>query len=161
MLRRHQPELAARGLELDASVAPVVVAGDRRLIERLVSNLLDNAIRHNLAGGRIQVRVDTRAGAGVFAICNTGPLVASEHVPRLLAPFQHLAPDRVGSRDGLGLGLSIVAAIATAHGATLDIRPGENGGLSVQARFPQVTGDGRREAVMLSPERELLSMRAR
>jgi signal transduction histidine kinase len=159
VLHGHQLELTARGLQFDASLSPAVVAGDRRLLERLVSNLLDNAIRHNIAGGRIQVRVDTRAGAGVFAICNTGPLVAPEDIPRLLAPFQRLTPDRVGSGDGLGLGLSIVAAIATAHGATLDIRPGDQGGLSVQAGFPPVRGD--RHAVMLSEERELLSMRAR
>jgi signal transduction histidine kinase len=159
MLQAREPELAARGLELDVSLTPAVIAGDRRLVQRLVWNLLDNAIRHNVADGRIEVRVDTFAGAGGFAISNTGPRVAPEDVPRLLAPFQRLAPDRVGNRDGLGLGLSIVAAIATAHGATLDIQPGDRGGLTVQARFPPVRGD--RDAVMLSEERELLPMRAR
>jgi signal transduction histidine kinase len=58
-------------------------------------------------------------------------------VQRLLQPFQRLAPDRTGGREGLGLGLSIVAAIATAHDAVLDIQPLEHGGLSVEARFPE------------------------
>jgi signal transduction histidine kinase len=137
VLQTHHPELAARGLELDASLGPTVISGDRRLVERLVSNLLENAIRHNVDGGRVAVGVQSRVDGGVFAISNTGPPVPADDLRRLLQPFQRLAPDRTG--DGLGLGLSIVAAIATAHDATLDIQPGAQGGLSVEVRFPRAT----------------------
>jgi signal transduction histidine kinase len=117
-------------------LTPALLAGDRRLIERLVSNLVDNAIGHNVPGGRVQIRVDTRGGQAVLLVANTGSLVPPEQIERLLQPFQRLAPDRVGYRDGLGLGLSIVAAIASAHDAALDIRPREQGGLEVEVRFP-------------------------
>jgi signal transduction histidine kinase len=149
MLQAHHPELAERGLELNASVGRAVVSGDRRLVERLVSNLLENAIRHNVAGGRVDVGVDARAGGGVFAISNTGPSVPADDVQRLLQPFQRLTPDRTG--DGLGLGLSIVAAIATAHDAALDIQPGKDGGLTVEVRFPQARADVRNDSSAALP----------
>jgi signal transduction histidine kinase len=85
----------------------------------------------------VQVQTQTRAGAAVLSIANTGPVVPTDEVQRLLQPFQRLTPDRTTSNDGLGLGLSIVSAIATAHDAVLDIEPGEHGGLRVEARFPQ------------------------
>src|SRR5581483_11820783 len=97
----------------------------------LISNLVENAIWHNVPGGHLEIRVDR----GALAISNTGPRVRDEEIDRLLQPFQRLAPDRVGHRDGVGLGLSIVAAIANAHDAALDIRPGDDGGLRVEVRF--------------------------
>jgi signal transduction histidine kinase len=145
IVRACEPDAVADGLELDVSLTPAVISGDRRLIERLVSNLAENAIRHNAPGGCVRIRVEQRAGGAVFAIANTGPLVPAEAVERLLLPFQRLTADRVGHRDGLGLGLSIVAAIATAHDATLDLRPGEGGGLRVEVSFP--TAPGSRQAV--------------
>jgi signal transduction histidine kinase len=135
VLTAHELEVAAHGLTVEASLAPIMIAGDRRLIERLVTNLVENAIRHNVPNGQIQVRVQARGGQPMLAITNTGPQVPAEDVERLLLPFQRLTQDRIGHRDGLGLGLSIVAAIAHAHDAALDVRPGEQGGLSVEVRF--------------------------
>jgi signal transduction histidine kinase len=135
VLNAHELEVAAHGLIVAASLTSVTMAGDKRLVEQLVSNLIDNAIRYNAPGGRIEVRVQARSGQPVLTIVNTGALVPVRDVERLLQPFQRLAPDRVGHRDGVGLGLSIVSAIANAHGAELDIRPGESGGLSVEVRF--------------------------
>jgi signal transduction histidine kinase len=131
VVRAHELEAAAQGLRVDVVLEPVVINGDPRLIERLISNLVENAIRHNVQGGRLEVRV----GDGMLAICNTGRPVPGEEIERLLQPFQRLAQDRVGHRDGVGLGLSIVAAIANAHGAALDVQPGEHGGLRVEVRF--------------------------
>ncbi len=132
----HEPSARSRELRVESSIAPATLSGDQRLIERLASNLVENAILHNLPGGSVNVGVASVDGAAELRISNTGAQVPPDQVQRLLQPFQRLAPDRVGPRAGLGLGLSIVAAIAEAHAATLDIRPAPGGGLSVAVRFP-------------------------
>jgi signal transduction histidine kinase len=136
VLQEHQPGAAERALHLDVSLEPAILAGDRRLIERLISNLLDNAIRHNTPDGRVDLHVQTWASHATLTIVNTGPRVPTDQIDRLLQPFQRLEPDRIGHIDGLGLGLSIVAAIATAHDAALDIQPAPGGGLHIEVRFP-------------------------
>ena len=125
----------AHRLDLRTSLAPAMISGDARLVERLVSNLVDNAIRHNVAGGRVDVSVQS-GGRATLTVANTGPVVPEEEVDRLLQPFQRLSPDRTSHRDGLGLGLSIVAAIAGAHGAVLAVRARPEGGLEVEVDFP-------------------------
>jgi signal transduction histidine kinase len=140
-LQTHRPDAAALGVRLDVSLDPAPLSGDRRLIERLVSNLLDNALHHNIPNGSVRVLVGTRGGAATLAVSNTGPLVPAGEIDRLLQPFQRLAPDRIGHRGGLGLGLSIVAAVTNAHDATLDVRPGADGGLQIEVRFHPVLGD--------------------
>jgi signal transduction histidine kinase len=142
LLERHEPDAAAAGLGLDVSLKPAFVSGDKRLIERLVSNLVENAIRHNAPDGVLQAHIEPHGGQPRLRIANSGPPVPPEEVERLLQPFQRLTPVRVGYRDGLGLGLSIVAAIAAAHGATLAIRPRTTGGLEVEVRFAR-EADGR------------------
>jgi signal transduction histidine kinase len=128
-------QAAARGLTLDTSLDPATISGDPRLVERLISNLVENAVRHNVADGNVNLAVSTQNGHAVLEVANTGPVVPSDQVERLLQPFQRLGSERVG-RDGLGLGLSIVYAIAAAHEATLDVRPQDAGGLDVVVRFP-------------------------
>jgi signal transduction histidine kinase len=147
VLEAHEPSAAAAGVGLDVSLKPALISGDRRLIERLVSNLVENAIRHNSANGVLQTRVEALAGQAMLRITNTGPAVPPEELERLLQPFQRLLPDRVGHGDGAGLGLSIVAAIATAHEAALDIRPRTAGGLEVEVRFRREDGDPHAKAV--------------
>jgi signal transduction histidine kinase len=127
---------AVEHLELDVVLSPATVRGDRRLLVRLVSNLLQNAIQHNAPDGYVRVRMDSRDGAAALSVLNSGPVVPAAEIDRLLAPFQRLAPDRLGHPGGFGLGLSIVAAIAAAHDAALEIAPGEHGGLRVEVRFP-------------------------
>ena len=112
------------------------MSGDARLIHRLVSNLIDNAIRYNITGGRVEVKLAASTTEATLTVTNTGPAVPPDQVSRLLEPFQRAAPDRTASPDGLGLGLSIVAEIAEAHGASLEVRPGPEGGLSVSVTFP-------------------------
>ncbi len=131
----REREAASRGLNISESLDAATVSGDSRLIERLVSNLLDNAIRHNVADGTVSMEVTTANGDAVLHVTNTGPVIPPEETERLLAPFQRLNGERIG-QDGLGLGLSIVQAIAVAHAATLDVRPLDQGGLDVQVRFP-------------------------
>jgi signal transduction histidine kinase len=135
VLGERREEIARRGLRLDAKLERAPTTGDPRLIERLVANLLDNAIRHNVADGWVAITTATDAGAAVLTVANSGPVIAPEEVERLLQPFRGLGADRVGRRDGHGLGLSIVAAVATAHGATLRVHAQVDGGLRAEVRF--------------------------
>lgn len=131
----QSPQAVAHGLTLETALDPATISGDPRLVERLVSNLVENAVRHNVAEGSVSLAVGTQNGHAVLEVANTGPSVPADQVDRLLQPFQRLARERVG-HDGLGLGLSIVSAIAAAHEATLEVRPQNSGGLEVVVRFP-------------------------
>jgi signal transduction histidine kinase len=132
----RRAEIERRGLEPEAAIEPAWTVGDPRLVERLVANLLDNALRHNVRGGRLAVATSIADGRAVLSIANGGPPIPPSEVQRLFEPFQRLAPERAGHGDGQGLGLSIVRAIAAAHGASLDARAPEEGGLVVEVSFP-------------------------
>jgi signal transduction histidine kinase len=119
---------------ISAALSPAATVGDPRLIERLVANLVDNALRYNTVDGQVTVTTWTRAWSAVVSVTNTGPPVPAEEIERLLQPFQRMTADRTGEHSGLGL--SIVAAIAKAHNAILTIRPGPAGGLHVEVAFP-------------------------
>ncbi|MFI5987035.1 ATP-binding protein [Streptomyces sp. NPDC051555] len=125
----------ASGLVVQRALAPLLVTGDRLLLGHLVRNLLANAVRHNRPGGRITLR--TSAG-GVLTVSNTGPVIPPEDVARLLEPFRRRAERRHTAGEGAGLGLSIVASIARAHGAELaaEANPAPDGGLTIRVRFP-------------------------
>ena len=124
-----------RGLRVHSTLAEAPALGDLRLAERLVANLVDNAVRHNVPGGWIEVVTGLREGRALLSVANTGPVIPPEKVDLLFQPFGRLE-DRVG-RDGLGLGLSIVTAIAAAHEADLRARPLPGGGLEVEVHFPR------------------------
>jgi signal transduction histidine kinase len=136
VLHTHESAAAAAELHVDAALADATVLGDARLLHRLVSNLIDNATRHNFTGGRVLVTLAASTTEATLTITNTGPLVAPDQVSRLLQPFQRDIPDRTATPHGLGLGLSIVAEIAEAHGASLDVRTRPEGGLTVKVSFP-------------------------
>ena len=78
----------------------------------MVANLVNNAARYNVPGGTIRVSTMTMAGRAVLSVENTGPQVPQAQLQRLFQPFQRMARDRTGSGDGVGLGLSIVQAVA-------------------------------------------------
>jgi signal transduction histidine kinase len=112
---------------------PACVAGRR---PGLVANLVDNAVGHNVTGGRVWVATAVTGGAAVLTVANTGPVIPGGAIDRLFQPFQRLDPGRAHHQDGYGLGLSIVRAIATAHGATITARPRPGGGLAIAIAFP-------------------------
>jgi signal transduction histidine kinase len=126
---------AASDLTVSRSLEPAMISGDARLVARLVANLVDNAIGHNAPGGRLSVRVRSTDTA-TLTVTNSGPVVPPEAVERLLQPFQRMTGDRTRHHDGLGLGLSIVAAVADAHTAALNVNAPPEGGLDVSVRFP-------------------------
>jgi signal transduction histidine kinase len=133
-----RPGLDLLGLHVETALHPAPLDGDPRLVERLVANLVDNAIGHNLAGGRVRIETDTVDGRAVLTVSNSGPIVPPGEIERLFQPFQRLDPRRVHG-NGHGLGLSIVRAIAAAHGATIGAEPLPEGGLSFSAVFPPPT----------------------
>jgi signal transduction histidine kinase len=117
------------------ALAPAPVAGDPELLERMVANLISNAERHNVPDGWVNVATSTGPGCVVLEVANSGPVVPPDQVAGLLEPFRTLGPARTRDR-GLGLGLSIVAAIAQAHGGTVALHPRAEGGLDVRVILP-------------------------
>jgi len=132
-------EAAERGVRVNTSLGSAPSQGDQRLAERLAANLVDNAVRHNVPGGWVEVATGIQSGRSVLSVSNTGPVIAPDQVERLFQPFGRLEAARLG-RDGLGLGLSIVTAIAAAHDADLRARPLADGGLEVEVHFPPAPG---------------------
>ncbi len=133
VLRDRQPEIQQRGLHIQTSLRPVGIVGDPALVERLVANLCDNAIHYNSPEGRIEIRLRDRVDTAMLRVSNTGPPVPQEQVDRLFEPFQRL--HRTADDDHHGLGLSIVRAIAAAHGGTLSAEPLRDGGLLIEVTF--------------------------
>jgi signal transduction histidine kinase len=129
-------EAAAQGLRIEKALDPAPVTGNRVLLERLVANLVQNAVRHNTEGGWVHVRTGVADGAATVRVRNSGPVIAPEQVETLFEPFRRLAPDRTGSQRGVGLGLSIVRAVSLAHDGTVHVTAPPTGGLEVEVRFP-------------------------
>jgi signal transduction histidine kinase len=137
--RAHDAERS--GVSLHAALDPAVTFGNPALAERLVVNLVDNALRYNVPRGRVDVGTATNdAGQAVLTVANSGPRISPEDVSRLSQPFQRLGADRTDRSDGVGLGLSIVAAIASAHEAVLDVKARPEGGLAIAVSFPAPDG---------------------
>ena len=135
VLASRQAEAGYRGLAVGASLGPACLLGDARLTERLAANLVDNALRHNVPGGRIEVTTGERDGQPFLSVANTGPAIPPAEVAGLFEPFRRRGAGRTRG-EGLGLGLSIVRAIAAAHGARLRARARPGGGLDIGVRFP-------------------------
>ncbi len=123
------------GIQIDARLDRSVASGDPSLVERLIVNLLQNATRHNISGGSVEIATSTTPDGPRLRVANTGAEIPPADLDRLFQPFQRLAGQRVGPVDGHGLGLAIVQAIADAHGASLVARSRPQGGLEVEVTF--------------------------
>ena len=138
--RSQEAERLAIGI--DATLAAAPATGDPSLVDSLVANLVDNAIRHNRDGGRVEISTAKTGGLAILTVSNTGTLIPPGEVDRLFEPFQRLGTERIrqasgpGGGHGLGLGLAIVHAIACAHGATLTAQARPEGGLDIKVSFP-------------------------
>jgi len=139
-LAGFQSEITRLELHIDEATTSALVDGDSLLVERLVVNLLTNAVRHNVVGGDIEVKTGVTEDRAFLSVANTGPVIPSAEVERLFQPFQRLDPRRAVYKDGHGLGLSIVSAIASAHGASITADAVRDGGLSIRVSFPARTG---------------------
>ena len=137
-----QSEIRRLEIHVDEATEPAPLDGDSLLVERLVVNLLTNAVHHNVVGGVIEITTGATADGAFLSVANTGPVIPSAQVERLFQPFQRLDQRRAVYQDGHGLGLSIVRAIASAHGASIAADPLPDGGLSVRVSFPSPTISG-------------------
>lgn len=122
----------AATVEVRTDLGPAVVRGDPRLLERLLANLIDNAIRHNEPGGWLEVRTRTDGRHVNLGVRNSGAVVKPAEVESLTEPFRRLSR----KAGGFGLGLSIVQAVVDAHGGSLSVHPRDGGGLQVGVQLP-------------------------
>jgi signal transduction histidine kinase len=112
------------------------VAGSQALLSRMVENVIDNAVCHNVEGGWVAITTQAHDGLARLVVENGGDALGPRQVAELTQPFRRLEADRIGTDKGSGLGLSIVAAIAEAHGGTVDLQARPGGGLRVRIELP-------------------------
>jgi signal transduction histidine kinase len=123
-------------IRLTKMLAPARVTGTRVLLERLVENLADNGVRHNRTGGWLTIRTTRHADTIELTAESSGPQITPGEAASLFEPFRRLRADRVGSAHGSGLGLSIVRAVARAHGGDATATPVDGGGLRITVLLP-------------------------
>ncbi len=138
-LEQAGEDIRTRELTLTTALHPAPFTGDAHLVERMVWNLVDNAVRHNVAAGWIRLSTGTDDGAAYLRIANGGPAVADAAVSTLAEPFRRLA-GRTGDGSGFGLGLSIVRSVSAAHGGVLTVTNPAIGGLDVLVTMPASRG---------------------
>jgi signal transduction histidine kinase len=138
-LAARADRIAARRIELRTTLEPVLVFGSETLLARLLENVIENAVAHNETGGFIEIGCTVDHGTARLALANGGPILEDGAVGRLAEPFQRLGQERIASRNDHGLGLSIVAAIAEAHGGSLQLHVRPRGGLNVEIFLPGAT----------------------
>ncbi|MGK5691446.1 sensor histidine kinase [Streptomyces sp. URMC 128] len=130
-------EAEAKGVRIRGEQKPAVVQGNGVLLERVALNLVQNAVRYNVAeGGWVEVTTDVQHGQAVLVVSNTGPVVPAYEIDNLFEPFRRLRTERTGSDKGVGLGLSIVRSVARAHGGHIYAQPREGGGLVMRVTLP-------------------------
>jgi signal transduction histidine kinase len=146
------------GVEIRTTLASAPVAGDPALLERLAHNLIDNAIRYNLAqGGWVAVTSGLDDGTAQLTVENPGPTVPTYELPSLFEPFRRLATTErraaASGNHGAGLGLSIVRSVAHAHSGDVHAVPGADGGLAIHVRLPALATDNRINSPDRTPTR--------
>ena len=132
---RADVDLSEAGVDVRLEGRRAEVTGDAILLQRLVANLLENAVRHNHPGGWVHVSTAEAADRATIVVVNSGRHIAAEDLPRLTEPFERLGGR---GRDGAGLGLSIVRAVAEAHEGEVELEARDDGGLVVRVTLPRV-----------------------
>ncbi|HXM55214.1 MAG TPA: ATP-binding protein [Candidatus Dormibacteraeota bacterium] len=127
---------AERDIALRPALGTAVVRGDRALLDRLVANLVENAVAYNRPAGWVEVTTANGGSTARVRVANSGPPVPEDAVPALFEPFRRLSRERTGSGRGAGLGLSIVRSVARAHGGDAVARPLPEGGLAIEVDLP-------------------------
>jgi signal transduction histidine kinase len=136
-----RPESGNRGLLVQVQTSSAPCLGDPVLLERVAGNLLENAVRHNVTGGWVRVSTGVHEGCAELEVSSSGPVIPAERVAELFEPFRRGEVARTGV-PGSGLGLSIVRAVAKAHGGVARAEPVPGGGLTVKVHLPAVLTHG-------------------
>ena len=135
-LTARRDQIAEQQLEVRTTLVRVGVAGSETLLARMVENVIENSVRHNEPHGFIRIACENIGAAGRLVVTSGGPVLDDHSVAKLAQPFRRLGAERTGSQNGQGLGLSIVAAVADAHGGALELHARREGGLRVQITVP-------------------------
>lgn len=125
----------ARYMRASFNTPGAYAVGDPALLERVAGNLLENAVRHNVDGGWIEVRTDASADWSTLQVASSGAEIPAERIGELFEPFRRAGTERT-ARTGTGLGLSIVRAVVLAHGGRVSAEPVSGGGLVVTVSLP-------------------------
>ena len=128
-----RPAAAERGVRIEGDLAPQNVVGELPLLERLATNLVQNAVKYNVDDGWVQVRVSSPA---ILLVANSGPLIAPGQVNTLFEPFRRASGDRLDHGGGVGLGLTIARSIVAAHHGSIAATANPDGGLAIEVRLP-------------------------
>jgi two-component system sensor histidine kinase VanS len=147
----HQVAALDQDVTICADLGPAVVEADATLVRPMIRNLLDNAIRHNHRGGRVELNLHDAGQEFVLLVKNTGALMSADEVAKIVEPF-HRGAGRLQNR-GSGLGAALVAAIIARHGWHLCLRPAAEGGLIAEVRIPHAQEESNRARVAASHER--------
>jgi signal transduction histidine kinase len=140
VLAAHRARAADAGVTITSDLKPRVVLGEQILLERLITNLVQNAVKYNRPDGTIDVRVGDKPA---LVVVNTGEDVPPEEVAALFEPFRRRAAARIDHSGGAGLGLAIARSITQAHGGLITASSTGRDGLTVQVSFPPVAGDAK------------------
>jgi len=141
-LASQEPEIRRHELRVTTDLQAAAVLGEPRLLESLVGNLVDNAVRHNVRDGWVHIVTSQDDETARLEISNTGPVIDDEVVQDLFQPFRRVEERTKESTEGFGLGLAIVNSIALAHGASLNAHARVGGGLVVSVAIPRRSGEG-------------------
>jgi signal transduction histidine kinase len=136
VVARSEPEAAERGISIEIAGRAAHCLGDRELLQRLVANLVENALRYNHTGGFVRVETDHNEHDATLRVSNSGEVVPPAAVHQLFDPFFRVDSSRSRDSGGAGLGLSIVAAVAASHGGTAAAAAREGGGLVITVTLP-------------------------
>lgn len=124
------------GIDLDLELGDALLTGDRPLLERLVSNLIDNALQHNIRAGWVRVSVATEGDHAELTVANSGAMLSDDDVEVMFERFYRTRDQSSSRRSGHGLGMAIIREVADAHGATITVEPHDDGGMTAKIRFP-------------------------
>ncbi|HLN16120.1 MAG TPA: HAMP domain-containing sensor histidine kinase [Acidimicrobiales bacterium] len=153
-LDEADPAIREAELDVTADLDRAIARGDLVLLERMVSNLVQNAVHHNVSGGWVRVRTGSNAEGAFLTIANGGGEVPADVVPTLFEPFRRWEGGAPTPDDGgVGLGLSVVQAVAVAHGTTVAARTLDGGGLEFSVELPRGQAIGAPVAVPALPGR--------
>jgi signal transduction histidine kinase len=141
------------GRDVVADLRSAAVLGDPVLLERVVQNLVDNAVAYNVPDGKVWVSTAQTGDGARLVVENTGPVIPGYEIPGLFEPFRRLR-SRTGSARGTGLGLSIVRSVAVAHGGAADAEPRDGGGLRVTVILPTAKPTDRSHFLLVPSEHD-------